>query len=292
MGGTVSPTKWYHMLPQLEMRSGMCAGPFQPASTQKQSKGILFATDQSMILRIIAGVLLPPPAVMGRMGLMRRPCASRGHFSSSMKRWMSVCIACGVTSAARVNTSTDGCRIVSPGNRRKCVFTIPAESENVPFVNEASARHAPLQPTAISSPSPSGKSTPIHGIHWAEERPSVATSEQAPPAPPNVKVTGSKSFSVQTVPRSARRTAPFAGRVIVNDRNPSTISVGASPAHTSSGRYSCTGNFLYAFSVERSTSFPSGLLHSRTNFVKRLVSCTKVKPALDERTGHIAGFPA
>ena len=103
-----SPTNFHHMSPQLEMRSGVWAGPFQPASTQKQSNGILFATDQSMILRIIAGVLLPPPAVMGRMGLMRRPCASRGHFSSSMKRWMSVCIACGVTSAARVNTSTDG----------------------------------------------------------------------------------------------------------------------------------------------------------------------------------------
>ena len=221
---------------------------------------------------------------------MRRPCASRGHFSSSMNRWMSVCIACGVTSAARVNTSTDGCRIVSPGSRRKCVFTIPAESENVPFVNTASARHAPLQPTATSCPPPSGKSTPIHGIHWAEDRPSVATSEQVPPAPPSVKVTGSKSLAEQTVPRSARRTAPFAGRVHAYDRNPSTISVGASPAHTSSGRYSRTGNFLYAVSVERSTSLPSGLFHSRTVFVKRSVSCAV--RTTGAASSHVAGHPA
>ena len=172
-----SPTKRYHMLPQLEMRSGMCAGPFHPASTQKQSNGISFATDQSIIRCIISGVLLPPPAVMGRMGLMRRPWASRGHFSSSMKRWTSVCIARGDTSPFRVKTRIDGWRIVSPGSRRKRVFTIPAENDTAPSANLQSARHAPLHPTAISIPSPSGKSRPIHGIHCAEERPSAATSE-------------------------------------------------------------------------------------------------------------------
>ena len=224
-----------------------------------------------MTFLIISGVLFPPPAVIGRIGFISAPFASRGHFSSSMKRCISVCIAAGVTSAARVNTITDGWRSVSPGSRRKCVFTIPAESENSPSASLQSARHAPLHPIATSSPDPSGKSSPIHGIHCAEERPSHATSEKAfvapPEASPNFTVTGSKSFAFPTVPRSARRVAPAARRTIRTDLKPSTISVGASDAHTSSGRYSRAGNRLYAFSVERSTSFPSGLFHSRTVFV-------------------------
>ena len=225
---------------------------------------------------------------------MRRPCASRGHFSSIMKRWISVCIALGVTSAARVNTITDGWRIVSPGSRRKCVFTMPAVNVNAPSASRQSPRHAPLQPTAISKPSPSGKSRPIHGIHWADERPSVATSENSFAAPgteaSNTTVTGSKSFSEQTVPRSARRTAPDARRLTWTDWNPSTISVGASSAHTSSGRYSRTGNILYAVSVERSMSFPLGLFHSRTVFVRRSVFCRVCTRGA--ASSHVAGFPA
>ena len=54
---------------------------------------------------------------------------------------------------------------------------IISSKETAPSANLQSARHAPLQPTAISRPSPSGKSRPIHGIHCAEDLPSVATSE-------------------------------------------------------------------------------------------------------------------
>ena len=225
---------------------------------------------------------------------MRAPFASRGHFSSSMKRCISVCIATVVTSAARVNTITDGWRSVSPGSSRKCVFTIPAERENSPFSSTQSARQAPLHPSATSSPVPSGKSNPIHGIHCAEERPSHATSEKAFVAPsdasPNFTVTGSKSRAFPTVPRRARRVAPAARRVIRTDLKPSTISVGSPPAHTSSGRYSRAGKRLYAFSVERSTSFPSGLFHSRTVFVKPSLS-SSVRAAAPESI-HVAAFPA
>ena len=74
-----SPTYFHQFGPQLEYSSSSCGAPYQPASTQYVSNGILLSTQYCRMSAIICGVLFPPPDATARIGGMICPFESRGN---------------------------------------------------------------------------------------------------------------------------------------------------------------------------------------------------------------------